>query len=111
MKVQERFMYKIYIDTTERYHNIVRLQKDLTDIDTLSGDIDIVTAIKRLLDKHKLNISNINEFVINKGPGSFTGLKMGATIANVLNWSLKKKDLNQLVYPEYGREPNITLKE
>ena len=46
---------------------------------------------------------------VNKGPGSFTGIKIGVTIANVLNWALGKKKISELVVPDYGREPNITV--
>ena len=75
------------------------------------GDIDIVSAIKGLLEENNLPIENVDEFTSNLGPGSFTGLKIGATIANVLNWALGKKNIKELDIPEYGRDPNITLKQ
>ena len=56
----------------------------------------------------KLKAKDITEYESNPGPGSFTGLKIGTTIANVFNWALGKKKINELALPEYGREPNIT---
>lgn len=72
-----------------------------------SGDLDINGSIKKLLDENKLKISDIDEFEANPGPGSFTGLKIGVTIANVLNWVLGKKKVSELTYPKYGSKPNI----
>lgn len=105
-------MFKIWIDASERYNKKVELRKigDSGEavVEAVSGDIDIVSAIQGLLEEHKLKVTDIEEFTSNPGPGSFTGLKIGATIANVLNWSLKLKKLEELRYPNYGREPNIT---
>ena len=33
-------------------------------------------------------VADIKKITINKGPGSFTGLRVGATIAGTLGWSL-----------------------
>lgn len=111
-------MYKLYIDTTNRFHNIVRLLKSENEkngrgtvVGEVTGDIDIVSSIKTLLTKNNLSMKDVNFVDVNPGPGSFTGLKIGVTIANILNWTLDKKRISELVYPEYGREPNITLKK
>jgi hypothetical protein len=100
-------MYKIYIDTTERFQKKVTLKKDGVEVDFLEGDIDIVTAIKKILVKNNLKPENIDEFIPNPGPGSFTGIKIGVTVANVLNWVLGKKEMDELVEPQYGKLPNI----
>lgn len=103
------FMLKIYIDTSERYQKKLIL-KDENDnvVDEISGDIDVVFEMDKLLKKHNLTPKDINTYLVNKGPGSFTGLKMGVTVANIFNWALGKAKLKDLVYPEYGKEPNIT---
>lgn len=106
-------MYKIYLDTTVRFEHVVKLveirRKGEHDLKAVCGDIDVATTIADLLKEFKLQPSDIAEFRVNPGPGSFTGVKIGVTIANVLNWALDKKAMNALVVPEYGREPNITL--
>jgi len=108
-------MYKIKIDASKRREKEVRLVKIEDDAEVIvaekKGDIDIVVTIKDLLDENNVPIENIDEFVSNLGPGSFTGLKIGATIANVLNWALGRKTIQELDVPEYGRDPNITLKK
>ncbi len=108
-------MYKIKIDASKRREKVVSLirlengsEKVLAE---KKGDIDIVSSIKELLEENGMPIENIDEFVSNLGPGSFTGLKIGVTIANVLNWAMGKKTIKQLDVPEYGRDPNITLKK
>lgn len=103
-------MYKIYIDATQRYEKAVKLFKDDVLVEEMVGDINITSELQDLLDKNRLTIEDINTFESNPGPGSFTGLKISSTIANVLNWATGKKKTDELSYPNYGREPNITLK-
>ena len=44
--------------------------------------------IEEILAEHKLNISDITAITVAMGPGSFTGLRVGATIANALGYLL-----------------------
>lgn len=99
-------MHKIFIDSSDRYEKKVTLHRDEDLLAEKSGDLDIVVAIKDLLQENNVDIDDV-EFDYNQGPGSFTGLKIGSTVSNVLNWALKKKVLKELKYPEYGSEPNI----
>lgn len=106
-------MYKIYLDTSERLTKKVSLidQNNASVVEELIGDLDIVSTIATLLKKYNLKISDVSEITPFLGPGSFTGLKMGVTVANVFNWLQGKKTLENLAYPEYGKEPNITVKK
>ena len=81
-----------------------------------------------LLKKQNLNWSDLEAIVCFKGPGSFTGLRIGLSVANSLayglnipvigeqgiDWQYKaiNKILNgqndQMVIPYYGADPNIT---
>lgn len=108
-------MYKILIDSSDRYLKVIQLVK-LEDplvesnsilVDEVTGDFDIVPTISDLLKKNNLKVSDIAEFIPNLGPGSFTGLKSGITIANVFNWALGKKLPQEQFTPVYGSEPNI----
>jgi len=100
-------VYKVLIDTRERYKKLVKLVRNGKVVSERSGDIDIAASIKEILDENTLSVSGVDEFVAEPGPGSFTGLKVGITTANVLNWVLKKKSGKELIYPNYGADPNI----
>jgi tRNA A37 threonylcarbamoyladenosine modification protein TsaB len=101
-------MYKIWIDASERFNKIVRLTQDDKVVAEKSGDIDIVSSVKDILKSKNIDPRDVEIYEPQLGPGSFTGLKIGVTAANVLNWALKKRKSNELYYPNYGREPNIS---
>jgi len=112
MKIQEKSQLKIYIDSSKRDVRKVSLLEYVGDaekeLDFIEGSIDIVGAVKDLLKRNNLDLKDISEFVPMPGPGSFTGLKVGVTIANMFNWLLGRKNLKNLDLPEYGGEPNIS---
>ena len=105
MKTKEKLPYKIKIDTSIRYKKEVVLLKEDKVLGRRFGDVDVVTSIKELLEEHDLKPSDISKYIPNLGPGSFTGLKVGVTIANVLNWINGNKELEELDIPKYGAEP------
>ena len=107
MRTQEESMHKILIDTAKRYEKSVKLFKDDKLLGEKFGDIDVTVEIQSLLKENNLKLSEIDEISANHGPGSFTGLKIGVTVANILNWALGKKKISELSYPNYGSEPNI----
>ena len=112
MKTVEKSEYKIYIDSSQRDEKEVKLTKTVGGeervLQNKKGNVDIVGTIRDFLKKEKKKVGNISEFIPNLGPGSFTGLKIGVTVSNVLNWFNRKKSLDNLDYPEYGGEPNIS---
>lgn len=89
----------------------------------------LLTTIRQQLDVQKATFKNITGVVIFKGPGSFTGLRIGITVANTLAYSLgvpiagetgeqwvsagvnrlKSGKSDQLVLPHYGSEAHITM--
>ena len=104
-------MYKIYLDTSKRYLNKVTLFEGDKVLDHKEGDIDVVTVIAELLSAHNLKPEDIfiDYFV---GPGdSFTGLKIGAAIANTFNFATGKITSKDVKLPNYGREPNISVRK
>lgn len=48
----------------------------------------VLPVLSALLVEHKLGISDITEISVATGPGSFTGLRVGAAIANTLGYLL-----------------------
>ncbi len=85
----------------------------------------ILNNIHELLSKHQLTLHDINKIGVYKGPGSFTGLRIGITTANSLAYAMfvpitsgsgaewqkqcldKSTDENNVI-PEYGADPHIT---
>lgn len=49
----------------------------------------ILPTIDKLLKEHSLEPKNISEIIVNPGPGSFTGLRVGLAVANALSYILK----------------------
>jgi tRNA threonylcarbamoyladenosine biosynthesis protein TsaB len=88
----------------------------------------IHTKLKALLDAQSLELSDVQAIVVFKGPGSFTGLRIGISVANALadglaipiigttgaDWiargieMLGKGENEHIVLPEYGSPPHIT---
>lgn len=64
----------------ERY---LKLGKDLSKM--------ALVEVKNMLEKNVVSLDSISEIVCVKGPGSFTGLRVGVTIAKMLAWSLNCK--------------------
>jgi len=48
----------------------------------------VLPMVQKLLDKQKLTLQDIGSIHVNEGPGSFTGLRIGVSIANALSFTL-----------------------
>jgi len=86
------------------------------------------TKINDMLASHGKNLSDIQGIVCYKGPGSFTGLRIGLTVANAFAYSLgvpvvaqqgdtwqvdgmarlARGDNEHIAAPEYGAPAHIT---
>ena len=110
MKMTEKLQYKIKLDTTNRHEQTISLYEGDKLIEEVKGMLDLVVVIKNLLEKHNLDILDISEFSANPGPGSFTGIRKGITVANILNWAQKDSINKKEVQPHYGSEPTIHTK-
>ena len=84
--------------------------------------------IKEILNKSSKSMESLGGLIVFAGPGSFTGLRIGATVANTLAYSLELPIIGSLgddwlavgtaklldnqndriVVPEYGAAPNVT---
>jgi tRNA threonylcarbamoyladenosine biosynthesis protein TsaB len=65
----------------------------------------VLPLLDELLKEHKLTVNEITEITVTAGPGSFTGLRVGVTIANTLGFLLKVpingKEVGEMVEPVY----------
>jgi tRNA threonylcarbamoyladenosine biosynthesis protein TsaB len=84
--------------------------------------------LRALLEEHSYSFAALGGVVVFKGPGSFTGLRIGISVANALadgftipivgtmdeDWIrhglqlLSKGDNQRIILPEYGSPPHIT---
>ena len=65
----------------------------------------VLPMINELLKKHKLDLKELTGIKVNPGPGSYTGLRVGISIANALGYLLKipinGKKIGEIIEPEY----------
>ena len=79
----------VTIDTSDRNISRVTLEIDAASeniaVKTPMGSgTAVLTAIGKILAKHKLTVADITEVHVETGPGSYTGLRVGVAIANML---------------------------
>ena len=62
--------------------------------------------IGKILKDKKIAVNTLSEIKVNKGPGSFTGLRVGVSIANTISFFLKipinGKPIGYLEEPVYN---------
>ncbi len=112
------------------YDNQVLLGKIIWQAHRELGNT-IHNKIKKLLDEHKISFKELDAIACYQGPGSFTGLRIGLTVANTLaseldiaivgasgdDWQnqaiekLQSGENQKIVLPEYGCEPHITTQK
>ena len=68
----------------------------------------LLPFIDELLKKRSVTIRDISEIEVETGPGSFTGLRVGISVANVLGWALGAKVNGRNVSKEGPVEPRYT---
>ncbi len=65
----------------------------------------VLPLIDKLLKEHMLKLADITSLTVNPGPGSFTGLRVGISIANALSFALKVpingEKIGVFVEPQY----------
>ena len=59
--------------------------------------VELVPAIKEMLTKTQTKASSLTGIGVALGPGSFTGLRIGLTMANVWGWFKKIKVNGKLI--------------
>lgn len=106
-------MITLFLDTTSNKEVIVRLTIDngifeekieiLASSSSRSGQNNrtqvVLPTIQKLLKEHNLTVQDIQKVEVNPGPGSFTGVRVGAAIANSIIFGLGlSQDLIEPIY-------------
>lgn len=75
---------------------------------------NLLGFIRDKLALHHKTFQDLTEITFMSGPGSFTGLRIGATVVNTLaselNIPLKnhRDEIVKIILPDYGRDANIS---
>lgn len=82
-------MAGLYIDTSNSEKIIVKIN-DLGVVEDARHEKaqKLLSVIDKVLKKEKVKLSQITSIKVDPGPGSFTGLRVGASVANTLGWVL-----------------------
>lgn len=94
------------IDSTNREKIIVTLGNEKIIEEQKLGSQVLLPLIVKILKKQKAAFADISAVVVNTGPGSFTGTRIGVAVANALGFALNipvngKK--GKIVVPKYER--------
>ena len=110
----------LFIDGKQKDYEVWEAHRELS--------LTILSKIEDLLKRNKRSFQDLNGIIGFRGPGSFTGLRIGLTVANTLAYGLRlpivssgkekwidhglaqlKAGKNEKIsLPEYGREARIT---
>lgn len=72
------------IETIERH----KIKLNDQEFETENQSVDILILIEKYLKENGKTLKDIESILVNCGPGSFTGVRVGITVANTLAWSL-----------------------
>ncbi len=93
-------MYTVGVDTSHQFLLLALLKDDRlvegVQLDCFKHQSEyLIPEISKLLERHGLEASDIDSFVVAQGPGSYTGVRIGMTMAKVLG-SLMHRDVYTL---------------
>lgn len=103
-------MTTLYIDTRDnkKIRVLLTVNKEKYQVfskGTVKGSEIILKLINDVLRKAEIELSQIDKIEVERGPGSFTGVRVGVSVANALSLTLNKringKKLGELETPVY----------
>ena len=81
---------KLYIDTSDSEKVMIKLDEKKYETSSHEEKSQkLLPFIVETLKKEGKEMKDIKEIEVNTGPGSFTGLRVGVSVANALGWTLK----------------------
>lgn len=103
-------MTTLYIDTSRGNEVMIGLEingkvrkKVLKNVQSQN----VLQLIDSVLKENKVKLKDLKAIKVNTGPGSFTGLRVGVSVANALSFALKipvnNKKVGEQIHPIYGK--------
>ncbi len=109
-------MKTLFIDSSRKSLSVALAKKDkllfVSNVESYSKHSNfLMNEIKCILSKFNLTIYDIDNIVVLNGPGSFTGIRVGVTIAKTICWALSKKlyQLNNLEAMKVGIDNDVVI--
>lgn len=110
-------MRVLYIDTTSNFLYSAIAENDIITgeiKEQLGKDLSVFTLskIEEMLRNNNLKANDIDKILVVNGPGSFTGIRIGVTIAKTYAYSLKKEitTLSSLKVMALSSKSKVTYK-
>ena len=79
---------KLLIDSSTNYSFLALYDNQVIDTMVRQGKNDhsetLIDCLEKLLEKNNVDTKDINEILVGRGPGSYTGVRISGTIAKVL---------------------------
>lgn len=80
---------KLYIDTSNSKNIRLKVgKKEFKHRAKSNKSQELLNFIDNILKKNGIALNKITEIEINPGPGSYTGLRVGVSVANTLAYTL-----------------------
>jgi len=101
----------LYIDTSDNQKTIVKLgNKTIVKKYSTPRAQRLLKVIDQAINSQNKTLKDLTSIKVNLGPGSFTGLRVGVSVANALGFALNipVNSSKNPVVPQYGKLPNIS---
>ena len=86
-------MIILFIDTSTSFLNIAIFKNDILiekkSIHSIEHSKYIMSEIEKIFKKNNILPADVKKIMVTIGPGSFTGIRIGVTIAKIYAWACK----------------------